>query len=120
MGYMTPFMILNDAVDLLKDKKNAVKFGNDLRSAACNTNENERTISIGPHYNPVTALRTKHMNDKRVLFCGENMFIDISDWRELERYAKSDELESFEKIVDFSIDSLKIIKEEIQRYKKKK
>jgi hypothetical protein len=120
MGYMTPFMILNDGISQLKDKKIAIKFAEDIYSAACNIHENKRTISLGNFSNPVIALRPKHADDIRVIYCGQNMFIDVSDCRELDYYAKRNQLELFEEIVDSSIDSLKSIKEEIKRYKKEK
>lgn len=79
MGYMTPFMFLNDGIHLLKKDSNKIKFCNDIVEATCNIEHKNITISIDNFCNPVTALRSMHADIGRILYCGQNSFFDILD-----------------------------------------
>lgn len=78
MGYQTPFMILNDAIHMLKEKKYQKKFCEDLYNAAI-VSRRSTTISIGNHCNPVKALVSKHADCSRIIYCGQNSFFEIDN-----------------------------------------
>lgn len=70
MGYNTAISFLNDSVHLLVKKENQEKFCRDLYFAIL-SNEDE-TISIGNHVNPVTVKKTHHADDLVMYLHGHN------------------------------------------------
>lgn len=118
MGYMTPFMLLNDGAHLLDDEENQKQFCEDISSATRNLHSKQLTISIGNYCNPVTALKPQHADVSCILYCGQNSFFDIYDQAE-DLHIESN-LSFYEKVAKESIEQGKALLKKVKDLKKDK
>jgi hypothetical protein len=79
MGFLTPVLIRNDALDLIKDPKYSQKFCDDLFSACCERNPS--TISIAGFCNPVEVLGCKHADEPRLIVVKGNTMVELNPYK---------------------------------------
>ncbi len=74
MGFLTPILIRNDSVDLLRE--NAQEAMNQIFDACMQREEDY--FGVGNHANPIESLGTAHADEWRVIVVKGNSWIDLS------------------------------------------
>jgi len=87
MGYQTVIMVLNDAMDKVKENKE--QFADTVYNAY-RIRGNSQTFSLGNHCNPIKIFDAKHADEPQLVMAYQNDFVrfgygsDLTDERHLE------------------------------------
>lgn len=126
MGYMTEFMILNDACDMIKTHKD--EFCEKIYDACIGgRREHEMykrlgyypdtySMSLGNHCNPVEVRRAHHADETKVIISGQNTMIDVTYPRWSDQYKNM--AKRFPDILDSHISTLEQKLKELKKLKK--
>jgi len=111
MGFLTPILIRNYAVDMIKDESYSQKFCEDL-FRACMTRE-ETSVSIGGYCNLVESLGCKHADEPRLIVVRGNTMVELNPYK-----LPNSKNEFYEKCAKFAkMESLDFLKKYKERYK---
>jgi hypothetical protein len=107
MGFLTPVLIRNDAIDMIKDPKYSKQFCEDLFRSCIERKPSD--ISIGGFANPVEVMGCKHANEPRLLVVMGNTMVEINPYDD----------ESVSKKSDFMLECAKFARKESSDFIKK-
>lgn len=79
MGFLTPVLIRNDALDLIRNPKYVQEFCDDLFNACLEREQS--TVSIAGFCNPVEVLGCKHADEPRLIVVNGNTMVELNPYR---------------------------------------